>query len=615
MIVSGGEPFEHLPEILAAIDGWRPLSEDAQALAYVAGYGAELAREGRQGRIDAYGTFLPPRLVAAAREGQLVPFFGAGVSAAANVPTWARLLERLGISPEVMNDPQAQTDPLTVAELLAHEYGNDAFQKNLRDLMRSVETPALVHCLLARLAQPLYVTTNYDQLFELAWQRVFPSAPPPIKITNDADLERHGIDPDRFVAYMDRPVILKIHGCVSRLSEELILTRSQYRRHYRSNAKMFRLLRNVLGSRHTLFLGFGHRDPEVTRQVEDVIHRFESGDLERPPAFYSLQFDMLEKTPEIFAARGIVALHPPLAVDAPRDFDARTAGVCKAMVDLLGAMDAEVHKGLRLDDELEEYCDEISASLKRGMDALAEVAARIPASAGDDAALAAILDALRRRLGPLAGQGIYLLHANGDLRRAALDPRLVGAERRAEAALAERFYFKQAKTYRKAFVSDSDRSRYNRRATFFLCQPVLDGDIFRGLLFAAAQVGSWRTPLDCARRFHRRHPEGSFVLLDSNGIVLLPPNDEFPCERSARHLPAGERPEDNAGYGFDALHRLSRRDKLVEHLWRNIVPLKQDDDVLPLDRGLTLYSVVSDVRHTRWKLALSIPLSVGGLDG
>ena len=49
-----------------------------------------------------------------------------------------------------------------------------------------------------------------------------------------------------------------------------------------------------LGSRHTLFLGFSHRDPEVSRIIEDVIFTAEN---KRPPStipgFYSLQFDIL----------------------------------------------------------------------------------------------------------------------------------------------------------------------------------------------------------------------------------------------------------------------------------------------------------------------------------
>lgn len=105
----------------------------------------------------------------------------------------------------------------------------------------------------------------------------------------------------------------------------------------------------------------------------------------------------------------------------------------------------------------------------------------------------------------------------------------------------------------------------------------------------------------------KSHPNISFVLVDSNGIALLPPNDELEMGDPPK-LPAGEKNEDNQGFDFAALHRVSRRDQLVSSVWRNIVPLAQDDDVLILS-DLHYYSVISNLPETRWKLSLSVPLS------
>lgn len=57
------------------------------------------ALDGPEGkRLSAYASFLPPRIVAACRDASLIPFFGSGISIPAGIPSWAGLLERLGLS-------------------------------------------------------------------------------------------------------------------------------------------------------------------------------------------------------------------------------------------------------------------------------------------------------------------------------------------------------------------------------------------------------------------------------------------------------------------------------------------------------------------------------------
>ena len=96
--------------------------------------------------------------------------------------------------------------------------------------------------------------------------------------------------------------------------------------------------------------------------------------------------------------------------------------------------------------------------------------------------------------------------------------------------------------------------------------------------------------------------------MDSNGVVLLPPNGEFPVTGSSI-IPSSESQNDNMGFDFEKLKRISRRDHLVTRIWRNIVPVNQDDDVCNFS-DLCMYSVVSEVKGTRWKLALSKPVLI-----
>jgi hypothetical protein len=617
MIKDGhSDDIEHLQAIAKDFRGWGPVAEAEESQLYIEKYVKQLVSLEYSVNLSSFSTFLPPRLVDAAKNGRLVPFFGAGVSIAAGIPPWGGLLEQMGVSKEIAADPHLTEDPLTAAELLAHEKGSEELQDTLRSFVKKFTIPALVHYFLARLAQPLYITTNYDILFETAWKCIHKTAP--IVVTSDGDLENDEIDRVAMMPLGDSPILLKLHGCASKSSEEMILTRRQYRRHYRSNKDLFKLARAIMESRHTMFMGFSHRDFEISRQVEDVIYSYELNRGSRAssnPAFYSLQFDMRERTPEIFAARGIVALQPPLSVDAPKEYDYRSAGLSKSLVDLLGAMDSEVHKRLDIDSELASFKDQMKNELQQALDILAKGERQLKSAAKqEDIGTQAILDHLLielNKLDNLAGQGLYLLKKNGDIRACSLPQGLKDPRRTAKGVLAERFYVRQAKTYRKPFISDCDKSKFNGHGTFFICHPLGNG-IYEGLLFAAAQVGAWSLPIKLASEFWARHREGAFILLDSNGIALLPPSPGAEPSGPINNDLSGvaiEPEEDslNMGFPFEDLRRLSRRDRLISSIWRNVVPLAQDDDVRTFEPDLTMYSVVTELDPVRWKLALSVP--------
>lgn len=554
--------------------------------------------------LAAFDTFLPPRLVRSAVGGKAVIFFGAGVSAEAGIPMWWDLLETLGISRDLVDEPELSHDPLTAAEVLAHQIGIRDLDESLRQGIIKRNIPAMAHFLLAALDQDVYITTNYDCLFENAWETIYGITPR--VITTDADLATLNAKQPFTRDGKGRPVIFKLHGSAAIEEEELILTRSQYRRHYRTNHRLFDYIRTLLGRAHTLFLGFGHRDPEITRLVEDVIHVFEMTPAnKRPqsqPAFYSLQYNMRPGVPEIFAARGIVALDPPRSLDSPVELDPRTFALTRSLIDLLGAVDSVAHKTLELDVSLSGALKRLADEIGAGLATLGAVAAeRNPRRTPTRARLANH----GRALGALAGQGVYVLNASGETVDRWLPPSL-SLTTRTEADFRGRPYVRQARMYRQSFASSTDESIFNGNATAFLCVPVLDANKkYDGLVFSAFQVGAWKTPLDLRKRLQEEHKttELSVLLLDSSGVLLMPPNGEFPPRKPRI---GREPPSANIGFDFKRLYRLSRRDKLVERIWNNIVPLAQDDDVMSLG-DVKMYSVVADVPHTRWKLALSIP--------
>ncbi|HWM24064.1 MAG TPA: SIR2 family protein [Chthoniobacterales bacterium] len=554
-------------------------------------------------------TFWPPRCVQGFSTNNATAFFGAGVSLPAGFPSWQSLLvDYFQLDRNLVDDEDLKNDPLTLAELAAQVLGNETLQQRLRDVFGGDKLPTTSHRLLAELGCKIYVTTNYDALFEKAWSSLGRSEL--FIATNDTHLPTA-----REIIGGRRPgsVLFKIHGCVSRLDEHLILTRRDYRHHYRANAEFFNLLIELLRKRHTLFVGFSHRDPEVSRLVDDAIHQFENNPHHRTtewPQFYSLQFDMRSHTPEIFAARGIVALTPPSVLPAD-PATIRSHALAAALSDLILSKTLALHTDTeaRLDVDLSSVISQIEDPLNEGLDALAREngnALKLIHESGP----ADWLDRLQTSLGPLAAQGLYVANEAGQILACSL-PKGLSVARKADITsrgVSERPYFQIANSFRKAFVSDQVASLYNKHGTFFLCQPLLNPNgTFAGLMFAAAQIGQWRVPIELAEAAWQS--KRGFILTDSNGVCLLPAFGEFGVSSVAWDGDSHEPPECNAGYPYQKLLGLSRRDQLVRHITKSVVPVQQDDDVLVLSSDSTYYTVVSEVANTRWKLGLSMSMT------
>jgi hypothetical protein len=554
-----------------------------------------------------FSAFWPPRCAAALKRQEAIVFFGAGLSMSCGVPSWKQLLsQHFGLDKALTDDDDLAHDPLTLAELAGHYLGSEVLQRILREIMNQPRPFSVGHAVLASLRCPVYVTTNYDCLFEHAWRKVNPTEL--LVVTNDAGLLTK--------EYQDAPsegrsVLFKVHGSSDRHDEYLILTRRDYRFHYRTNAKFFGRIKDLLRERHTVFVGFSHGDPEVSRLVEDAIYDYErtkpKDRLADPrPQFYSLQFDMSSHTPEVFAARGIVALQPPAVSTAIEHV--RDKALAVALVDLLAAKQFDFHSKVSLDAELKETIGRISKEVADGLDALRGHVADALGSLESVAPNCSWLATMLSKLGPLASQGVYLLDDQGNTVGHCVPRGLSLHDRQPKQSLSRRPYFQQAKSFREAFLSDTAASIFNGKSTFFLCMPILSKEQPIGLLFSAAQVGQWKTPVERAQELWGKGM--SLSLIDSNGVCLLPPRNEFSADSPAA-LIAGETADANLGYQHERLVELSRRDLLIRHLSRSVVPVTQDDDVLELARDLKEFSVVAEVPQTHWKVAVSIPVPLG----
>lgn len=558
-----------------------------------------------------FALFWPPRSVDAYLTGHLVPFFGAGISFAAGLPLWDNILQAYFEPTDAFgSDEDLKYDFLTKAELAAQRVGANRIQARLRDECDRHRVPTASHFLLAALRTPVMITTNYDWLLEEAWRQLNPRINLDVAV-NDADLGNYQNWGD-YLHGGDRALLLKIHGCARRDNEQLVLTRADYRHHYRANRRFFETVAEILSKRHVLFLGFSHRDSEVGRIVDDSIFRYEESARLAPGAFpvdrphlYSLQFDMRRHTPEIFAAKGLVALTPPLVDSDPNT--SKSASVCRALTDLALFGASRAHEAASLENKLTDAITRISNDINTALSALSafkDDALSILRGSTPTRALADLVQEMQGR--SLASQGVYILDERGQSVQFEVPNGLNHMSRNLVREFHTRPYFRIAKSFREAFVSDTAKSIYNGLSTVFFCKPLLDPRGFAGLLFAACQVGNWHTPIEAARECWME--EMDLVLIDSEGVLLLPPFDEIDPEDNNTGPDGNEDPRANKGYDFDRLLSQSRRDRLVRHIADNIVPLSQDDDVYRLSSDVAQYSVVSIVPKTRWKLAVSRPL-------
>ena len=195
------------------------------------------------------------RLGRQAREGGLAVFAGAGVSAAAGLPTWRRLLDELAERSRLepaLRDGLADLPPQDSAALLARELGQEQLAAYVQERF-GARPYALAHALLAALPVHELVTTNYDPLLELAAAaagrdlRVLPFEEP---------------EPGR-------PWLLKLHGDAAH-PESVVLTREQYLESGDHRAALSGVLAALLLTRHVLFVGSSMLDDDLIRIAHDV---------------------------------------------------------------------------------------------------------------------------------------------------------------------------------------------------------------------------------------------------------------------------------------------------------------------------------------------------------
>jgi|tagenome__1003787_1003787.scaffolds.fasta_scaffold20967491_3 hypothetical protein len=200
------------------------------------------------------------RIGAAARQGDLALFMGAGVSIPAGLPTWGELLTQLAQEHEIdVSGGFGSLNALDQAQYLHTQIRN--LGNHVARIVGQARVPALGHVLLAALGCTEAVTTNYDRLYERAVR-----------------LQRGGRNVATVMPWnhprSGKPWILKLHGDVE-VPKSIVLTRQQFVSFDAETRPAGALLQTLLMTRHVLFVGASLTDDNVVRLAYEV-DRFRS---------------------------------------------------------------------------------------------------------------------------------------------------------------------------------------------------------------------------------------------------------------------------------------------------------------------------------------------------
>lgn len=263
-------------DIALVIWGQTPNAEALEALCRLARGGVEATSLAGSWRLG--DTARPPattadvsskleRLLDKARTGELVPFFGAGVSLAGGAPSWARLVAQLDRDGRLEQAGAQDLDLLAQAQIVANSYeSSEAFARAIGERLHA--TPiSLQHLLLAALDARDAVTTNFDDAYERA---VESSGRGSVAVVPQQATRRR---------------LLKLHGSLDRTTGTLtsdgrtdggspglppVLTRDQFLEHEHQSGPLRGALQMMLLTGHVVFIGYSLRDPGLHAAIHEV---------------------------------------------------------------------------------------------------------------------------------------------------------------------------------------------------------------------------------------------------------------------------------------------------------------------------------------------------------
>lgn len=192
-----------------------------------------------------------------AKAGELALFIGAGASMSAGLPSWGDLLTRLCSAASLEEKELDEFDSaLDKAEYLVQRLGGQKeLQKKIGKVFGEVVQPGLSHVQLAALGCREVVTTNYDSLYEAAFDATRP------------DHKRVKVLPFEQRKPFDHWV-LKMHGDLN--GGDIVLTRSDFVGYENAFGPVGAIVQSLLLTRHLLVVGASMTDDNLLRLAYEV---------------------------------------------------------------------------------------------------------------------------------------------------------------------------------------------------------------------------------------------------------------------------------------------------------------------------------------------------------
>ena len=220
------------------------------------------------------------QLVGELRKKTVVPFIGAGISAAAKYPSWKGHLRQqgktAGLDSDEVENLLAAGKYETVIHTIEEKLNAEVFAQEIRDVFQKQQDPPEVVYLLSQLFNDTIITTNYDQLIETAYKNLDIK---PVQLINAVVAEE--------IPDSQSVTVIKLHGHTD-IPQKCIISANQYDEAYGAGEIDFslpipKLLEYHYKNSSLLFLGCSLNNDRTIHVFRKIKSRML--DAERPQHF------------------------------------------------------------------------------------------------------------------------------------------------------------------------------------------------------------------------------------------------------------------------------------------------------------------------------------------